>query len=392
MKADRTIIAVIAIVLSVALPQGAEAGTKTFDGGGSGGGTTLDLAANWLPDGIPVTTDEVLLDNTSIILPAGLTTANAATFGDMIINSSTLTTISLTGAASRNITLSGGGGSTAAAAAGGAVNDLLLLGGSVNSGTVTIGGGSDAGRLNIALGINGNIDVVNSGATLVISGVISGAFSCTKTGTGTLSLSGANTYTGTTTINAGTLVMSAGSLASTNITLASGVTFDVSALASGFTVVSGRTLACSSTTGAAAVIATGKTLTLASGALATFRANGTGGSVGKISVSGDLALSANAISVNITGSSLASGIYRLMECTGTLSNNGVFGAPVIAGTPLETGYVATILCTTGSCGHVDLVIAYSRFWGGGYDGYDRKAVTNLLLPAYLDAGTMFYIH
>jgi autotransporter-associated beta strand protein len=56
----------------------------------------------------------------------------------------------------------------------------------------------------IALGQNTSI-AANSGSALTVSGAISGGFNLTKADSGTLTVSGANTYTGTTTIAAGTL-------------------------------------------------------------------------------------------------------------------------------------------------------------------------------------------
>ena len=49
--------------------------------------------------------------------------------------------------------------------------------------------------------------VTTTASTLTVGGIISGTGGLTKTGAGTLTLSGANTYTGTTTINAGTLIL-----------------------------------------------------------------------------------------------------------------------------------------------------------------------------------------
>ena len=61
-----------------------------------------------------------------------------------------------------------------------------------------------------------------------LSGVIAGTGTLTKNGSSTLTLSGANTYTGTTTISAGTLEVD-GTLAQTAVTVASGATYDVDA-------------------------------------------------------------------------------------------------------------------------------------------------------------------
>jgi autotransporter-associated beta strand protein len=74
----------------------------------------------------------------------------------------------------------------------------------------------------VALGATRQVTVSNPATTLTVGGVISGAGrGLTKAGPGTLSLGGANTYTGATAVNEGTLALVGGSQAS-EITVASG--------------------------------------------------------------------------------------------------------------------------------------------------------------------------
>src|SRR6185295_16019809 len=62
--------------------------------------------------------------------------------------------------------------------------------------------------LNLALTGTRTVDVI-SGGTVSIGGVISGGFGLNKTGVGTLTLSGNNTFTGVLTVQSGTLSVSA---------------------------------------------------------------------------------------------------------------------------------------------------------------------------------------
>ncbi|MEI8037128.1 MAG: autotransporter-associated beta strand repeat-containing protein, partial [Verrucomicrobiota bacterium] len=208
--------------------QTVQAATITWDGGVGGTGTTLDTAANWVGDTLPITSSEALLDNSVVTLPSALTLSSAVTYGDLLINSPTLTSISLTGATSQTITLSRGTGGTAAVGLGGAASDILVLGTNV-TGTVSIGGGSGAGSLNLALGASGNFDVLGSSATLNVSSVISNTtagYNLAKTGPGALTLSGTNTFTGGVTLTAGTLNLNAAAALGTGTFVINGGTLD----------------------------------------------------------------------------------------------------------------------------------------------------------------------
>jgi autotransporter-associated beta strand protein len=145
---------------------------------------------------------------------------------------------------------------------------------------------------------------------------------------GSLTLTGINTYTGNTTISAGTLGLSgSGSLSTPKIILASDAKFDVSGLSTTFALGSGQTVTNISGTG----LLVGN-VNLASGALALNYTNGTP----SLSVSnGTLAFNGNAVTINVSGS-LTHGVYKLVSTntgglvTGTLPSsvtvNGDIGA------------------------------------------------------------------
>ena len=123
------------------------------------------------------------------------------------------------------------------------VGAVTMAGGSIiGSGTVTLGGnltfngvGASTATISSGLNLGGNrtIQVGNNGSNadndLSISGVISGTGNLTKTDLGVLAISGtaANTYTGTTAINDGTVTLNktAGvqALGGSNVTVGDGV-------------------------------------------------------------------------------------------------------------------------------------------------------------------------
>ena len=103
----------------------------------------------------------------------------------------------------------------------------------VNLSSGTLGARTDwSSAVNMNLPTGGNItikaaDAADAAHNITLNGVISGAGGFTKTGAGTLTLGGANTYTGTATVSQGTLAGTTTSLRG-NITNNSNVTFDQS--------------------------------------------------------------------------------------------------------------------------------------------------------------------
>ena len=170
------------------------AGTNTYNLGGLAGADALDIAGNSLSVGS---------NNADSTFSGNLTgTGNLTKQGSgALILSGTNTYSGKT--AINGGTISINADSRLGAAPGSVVADQLSL----NGGTLAITTGFTMNtNRGITLGAGGGTINVATSETLAYGGVIAGSGNAlAKTGAGTLSLSGINTYTGTTTISAGTL-------------------------------------------------------------------------------------------------------------------------------------------------------------------------------------------
>lgn len=153
-----------------------------------------------------------------------------------------------------------------------------------NSGTLTQSG---------ALALNSYaLTYTGTGSAGTISGVISGTGSLTKTGTGSLTLSNTHTYTGATTVSAGTLKVS-GSIATSSLTtVTTSGTLKGTGTVGALTVTSGGILAPGNSPG---TFHAGNT-TFAGGGVLQFELNNATGSAGThydlLAISGSLDLTA----------------------------------------------------------------------------------------------------
>ncbi len=233
----------------------------------------------------------------------------------------------------------------------------LIFGTNANNNTATLDlhgfngtvaaltGGANA-IVDISGGGAGSLTVGNNGASSTFSGVIrntGGTASLTKIGNGILTLSGANTFTGTATASAGTLALSSSGSLVGPVSIGAGGTFDVTAVGGGtYSPPSGVAVMASGTTSAANLRgAPGGAVNLGSNPIIL----GYDGSDPALTISqGALSLSNNTITVN-SPATLGEGTYPLIQVTeGTLVTNGTFK---VNGTAIAHGYRARLSVSGG---------------------------------------------
>jgi filamentous hemagglutinin family protein len=172
--------------------------------------TTNATGTTKLNGGVTTTTTQTYSGAVELTGDTSFTTTDAAVTFSSTVDGTTTNTESMTVAAgSGNVTLSGAVGGTTS-----------LKNISITTGALTAA----------AIKADAAITVTNTAAS-TISGIISGDASFTKAGASTLTLSGVNTFTGTTSVNAGTLILantSGTTIAdSSAMTVASGATLDL---------------------------------------------------------------------------------------------------------------------------------------------------------------------
>lgn len=235
----------------------------------------------------------------------------------------------------------------------------------IAGGTLQIGNGGATGSINNSPTVaNAGTLVFNRSGNLSFGGQISGIGSLVVQ-SGTLTLTTNETYTGATTVTGGTLALGAsGSISnSALVSVASGATLDASA-AGGFTLNNQTVLAGGTIVGPLTALAGTGIKPGGSGTIGTLSLTGdlilnggtvtmdvSGGSRDQINVQGNLNLtSPSVIAINNLGAPIANGVYKLVGYTGSLV--GIM-ANLTVQFPFQPGQLASL---SNAPNEIDLVV------------------------------------
>lgn len=314
--------------------------------------------------------DNAAADSSIIALNNAMLELNDASSGGnaaINVNAGSQMVLSGNANAGSSVTTNSGTVAFAANAQAGSARIANQTGGNVtlaaSAGNTAIGSLSGAGSVNLA---SATLTEGNLGLNDSISGVVSGSGgSLVKTGDGTLTLAGANSYTGTTRVEQGVLLINGDQSAATG---SAGVMADATLGGAGIlggsvSVADNGHLTPGAKVGSIGEFTMGG-LTLAQNAQLDFQFGQPGTPGGALNdlltVNGDLNLDGKLNIVETAGGNFAVGVYRVIDYGGTLSNNllEIGTAPQAA----DDLYVQTSVA-----GQVNLVnrTGYTmRFWDG----------------------------
>ncbi|NGM51102.1 autotransporter outer membrane beta-barrel domain-containing protein [Caulobacter sp. 602-2] len=216
----------------------------------------------------------------------------------------------------------------------------------------------------------GDGTAAGAGMTAAIASAIGGAGELVKTDLGTLVLTGANTYAGGTTLNAGGLYINGDQTAASGATrVNAGLLGGSGVIGGSVSVADGAILAPGGSAGAAGTLTINGGLTLSNGSILDFQLGQAGVAGGGLNdllvVKGDLTLDGVLNVSQSAGGTFGAGVYRLVSYDGALTDNGLR----IGATPAsDPSYVQTSVA-----GQVNLVNTGGlvlNYWDGAGVGFD----------------------
>ena len=329
----------------------------TFTWNGAAGDNNWSTSGNWVGGSAPANdgTAVIVLAGTNGLAPnvatpwdiSSLTFSNNA--GAFVLGGSALT-IRAGGIVSSNANIQ-------------MVNNAITLGAaqtwSAASGNLVFGGTINNG---------GNLLTVSGGFNTLISGIVSGAGGMTKTGTGTNTLSAANTFSGVTTVSAGVMnIQNSGALGSTSAgtVVASGAVLQLQ----GGISVGNEPLTISGTGG------------LNSGALRNISGDNSWGGVITLGAASTIGCDANSLTLS-SGGIVNSTFLTTFTNAGNISVTGTIGSGT--GGVTKTGAGTLTLSGTNSYGGLTTVSAGNQVTIGYSSGSKVWSNATLRVPEIIN--------
>ncbi len=292
-------------------------GTNTYSGGTTVGGGVLSIGSD---ANLGAANTGLTLNGGTLLTTGAISSPRPVTLGSLggtINNGGNVDVFSSAFGGAGGLTVTGSGTVRLEA-------DNTYAGGTtISAGTLMLGNGGATGSVTGNIVNNGAL-VLNRSAATTYAGTISGSGSLTSQ-TGTVTLTGANTYAGATAVNAGTLLINGNQSAATGaVSVASGAMLGGTGTTGGTVTVADN----AHLVGTQGQVLTMNALTLsplsqidvslsAPSASGLFNINGNAGGPG----AGNLTL-AGRLNITATGA-FGPGVYRLMNYTGALTNNGL---------------------------------------------------------------------
>jgi autotransporter-associated beta strand protein len=289
-------------------------------------------ANNWVGGAAPVSGD-------TIVFPAGLTGA-ALTSNDDISGGSFSSVIIQ------------GGGYTIASTQGYGVTLSGLIDASYGSGSTTFSLPVDFG------GGAATVTVDNQSAGLVLGGVLSDATGLTKQGSGVLDVKGTSTYSGTTTVAAGALLVD-GSVGA--VAVSSGATIGGSGTVASITTTAG-TVSPGDSSAITGILTDSGALTLDPSSNFDVTINGTGAGTNFDQVSAGGAINLDGAALNISTGSfnpVPGATFTILLNNSGSAITGTFGNVGSGGTIVASGHTFSISYTGGTDGRDVVLTAVS---------------------------------
>uniref|UniRef100_Q11CH2 Outer membrane autotransporter barrel domain n=1 Tax=Chelativorans sp. (strain BNC1) TaxID=266779 RepID=Q11CH2_CHESB len=243
----------------------------------------------------------------------------------------------------------------------------------IASGTLQIGAGGASGSLSGDVVNNGTL-AFNRSNNAIFAGIVSGSGGLRQIGSGSTSLTGANSYAGATSVEAGSLFVNGDQSAATGrTTVHSAATLGgTGILGGGATIADGGALDPGELGSAPGTLTVKGDLALAQGSILNYnfgQAGVVGGPLNDlVEISGDLVLDGTLNVATSSGGSFSPGVYRVINYGGTLTDNGL-----LLGT-LPSAGVSLQLSVANQVNLINAGDMKLNFWDGSAGPKDDGAI------------------